>query len=116
MGANGFSGPDGATTEVVANGLVGSALTNFLNLLGAGPVTTLTNSVTAPGNVIDGKLSTFATFSLPVGLLGPLNLIDSVGEAVLRSEEHTSELQSLMRRSSAHFRLQKKTHLLQQLN
>src|SRR3546814_9586653 len=83
MGANGFSGPDGATTEVVANGLVGSALTNFLNLLGAGPVTTLTNSVTAPGNVIDGKLSTFATFSLPVGLLGPLNLIDSVGEAVL---------------------------------
>src|SRR3546814_16130065 len=78
MGANGFSGPDGATTEVVANGLVGSALTNFLNLLGAGPVTTLTNSVTAPGHVIDGKLSTFATFSLPVGLLGPLDLIDSV--------------------------------------
>lgn len=83
MGTNGFSGPDGATTKVTANGLVGGALSSFLNLLGAGPVTTLTNSVTAPGNVIDGDLSTFATFSLPVSLLGPLNLIDSVGEAVV---------------------------------
>src|SRR3546814_18139261 len=47
------------------------------------PYTTLFRSLTPPGNVIDGKLSTFATFSLPVVLLGPLNLIDSVGEAVL---------------------------------
>ncbi|NGY05305.1 hypothetical protein [Solimonas terrae] len=79
-GANAFGG---ATTEVVANGLVGGALSNLLNSLGGAPVTTLTNSVSEPDNVIDGKLSTFATFTLPVGLLGPLNLVDSVGEAVV---------------------------------
>lgn len=71
------------TTEVVANGLVGGPLTALLNTLGGSPVTTLTNSVTEPDNVVDGKLSTYATFTLPVDLLGPLGLIDSVGEAVL---------------------------------
>ncbi|WP_028080308.1 hypothetical protein [Solimonas soli] len=73
------------TTEVVANGLVGGPLSSLLEMLGGGPVTTLTNSVTEPDNVVDGRLSTFATFTLPVDLLGvgPLHLIDSVGEAVL---------------------------------
>lgn len=72
-------------TAVVANGLVGGPLSTLLNGLGAGPVTTLTNSVTEPDNAVDGRLSTYSTFTLPVDLLGPLNLIDSVGEAVLFS-------------------------------
>lgn len=57
-------------TEVRVNGLVGSALTNLLNMLGAGTVTQLQNSVTAKELVVDGSLNTAAQYNLSVGLLG----------------------------------------------
>jgi hypothetical protein len=69
------------TTAVGANGLVGAQLTPLLNQLGGTTATTLLNSVTEPDNVIDGKLRTFATFSLTAGLL--LTAVDSVDESVL---------------------------------
>ncbi len=65
------SGP-GVTTTVGARGLVGGLLTNLLNLLGADPVTQLTNGVADKDLLIDGKLSTHSTFTLAVGLLGSL--------------------------------------------
>src|SRR3546814_6765018 len=43
-------------------------------------------------------------FDLQAGRLAP----EATGVVILRSEEHTSELQSLMRNSYAVFRLQKK--------
>jgi hypothetical protein len=69
------------TTAVGANGLVGSQLSDLVNSIGGTTATTLLNSVTEPDNVIDGKLSTFATFSLTAGLL--LTAVDSVDESVL---------------------------------
>lgn len=59
-------------TEVRVNGLVGSQLTDLLNLLGAGTVTQLLNSVTAKELVVDGDLSTAAQYNLTAGLLGGL--------------------------------------------
>src|SRR3546814_8088557 len=47
-----------------------------------------------------------------VGDLGEVELLPLLGE--LRSEEHTSELQSLMRISYAVFCLKKKTHIAHQ--
>ena len=65
------------TTAVGANGLVGGPLTTLLNGLGGTTATTLLNSVTQPDNVIDGKLSTFATFALTAGLIqGTLDSVD----------------------------------------
>lgn len=58
------------TTTVVVNGLVGSAVTDLLNLLGAGTVTNLQNSVAGKELVVDGQLDTAAIYSLTVGLLG----------------------------------------------
>lgn len=58
------------TTDVVVNGLVGGAVTDLLNLLGAGTVTQLLNSVKDKELAVDGKLDTAATYSLTVGLLG----------------------------------------------
>lgn len=58
------------TTTVVVNGLVGSAVTDLLNLLGAGTVTNLLNSVAAKELVVDGQLDTAAIYSLTAGLLG----------------------------------------------
>lgn len=69
------------TTEVGTRGLVGGQLTSLLNTLGGTTVTQLLNSVVNPNNVIDGKLSTFATFQLTAGLLTPS--IDSVDLSVL---------------------------------
>lgn len=69
------------TTETGANGLVGGPLTTLLNLLGGTTVTQLLNSVSEPDNIIDGNLSTFATFSLTAGLI--TGLLDSVDESVL---------------------------------
>lgn len=57
-------------TEVRVNGLVGSALTDLLNGLGAGTVTQLQNSVVAKELVVDGSLDTAAQYNLSVGLLG----------------------------------------------
>lgn len=59
-------------TEVRVNGLVGSQLTDLLNLLGAGTVTQLLNSVTAKELVVDGSLDTAAQYNLTAGLLGGL--------------------------------------------
>jgi hypothetical protein len=73
-GIKAFSGS--ATTEVAANGLVGGPLTTLLNTLGGGSVTTLLNSVTEPDNVIDNDLSTFATYSLTLGLLAVIDSVD----------------------------------------
>jgi hypothetical protein len=69
------------TTAVSANGLVGSQLSALLNTLGGNSATTLLNSVINPNNVIDGKLSTFATYQLTASLFG--GPIDSVGESVV---------------------------------
>jgi hypothetical protein len=68
--------PSGSTTVVGTDGLVGGPLSTLLNLLGGGSLTTLTNSVTSPNNVIDGKLPTFATFTTTAGGLGLLNSVD----------------------------------------
>ncbi|HZR34460.1 MAG TPA: hypothetical protein VFA75_03715 [Nevskia sp.] len=72
---------DGVSTAVGANGLVGGQLTTLLNSVGGTSATKLLNSVTEPDNVIDGKLSTFATFTLTAGLL--TGTLDSVDESVL---------------------------------
>ena len=69
------------TTQVGANGLVGDQLTALLDQLGGNSATTLLNSVINPNNVIDGKLSTFATYQLTASLLG--GPIDSVDESVV---------------------------------
>ncbi len=69
------------TTAVSANGLVGSPVTALVNQLGGNSATTLLNSIINPDNVIDGKLSTFATYQLTASLFG--SVIDSVGEAVV---------------------------------
>ena len=69
------------TTAVSANGLVGDQLTALLDQLGGNSATTLLNSVINPNNVIDGKLSTFATFQLTASLFG--GPIDSVGLSVV---------------------------------
>src|SRR3546814_5052408 len=45
---------------------------------------------------------------LSVGLEDPADIIEDLAEALSRSEEHTSELQSLMRTSYAVFCLKKK--------
>ncbi len=66
----------GATTEVATGGLVGGPLTLLLNALGGDTVTQLTNSVSEPDNVIDNKLSTFATYSLTLGLLAIIDSVD----------------------------------------
>lgn len=71
----------GSTTEVGANGLVGGTLTPLLNTLGAGPATTLLNSVVDKDLTIDGDILTGSTFTLPVGLL--LGLVDTVDQSVL---------------------------------
>ncbi len=57
-------------TAVRVNGLVGSAVTDLLNTLGAGTITQLQNSVTAKELVVDGSLDTAAQYNLSVGLLG----------------------------------------------
>jgi len=69
------------TTQVGTNGLVGDQLTSLLNGLGGTTLTQLLNSVVNPNNVIDGKLSTYATFQLTAGLLTPS--IDSVDLSVV---------------------------------
>jgi hypothetical protein len=69
------------TTAVSANGLVGDQLSALVNQLGGNSATTLLNSVINKDNVIDGKLSTFATYQLTVSLFG--GPIDSVGESVI---------------------------------
>lgn len=69
------------TTQVGANGLVGDQLSTLLNGLGGNSATTLLNSVINPNNVIDGKLSTFATYQLTASLFG--GPIDSVDESVV---------------------------------
>ncbi|MDO9454051.1 MAG: hypothetical protein Q7J29_14460 [Stagnimonas sp.] len=70
------------TTTVSLNGLLGgTVLTTLLDLLGAGTVTQLLNSVTAKENAVDRSLDTFAQYNLTAGLLTlPLvgNLVSSV--------------------------------------
>ena len=58
------------STTVVVNGLVGSAVTDLLNMLGAGTVTNLQNSIVGKELAVDGQLDTAAIYSLTVGLLG----------------------------------------------
>ncbi|MDB5969439.1 MAG: hypothetical protein JWQ90_1889 [Hydrocarboniphaga sp.] len=66
----------GATTEVATGGLVGGPLTTLLNSLGGETLTALLNSVSNKDLVIDNKLSTFATYSLTLGLLGIIDSVD----------------------------------------
>ncbi|NKF21438.1 hypothetical protein [Solimonas marina] len=69
-----------ATTEVGSGGLVGGLLNTLLGVLGGDTLTTLLASVTEPDNVIDGDLSTYATFTQTLGgLVG----LDSVDESVI---------------------------------
>lgn len=70
---------DDASTEVGTGGLVGGPLTALLNALGAAPLTQLLNSVADPENAIDSRLDTWSTFSLTLGLLGPvLSTVDQI--------------------------------------
>jgi hypothetical protein len=73
------------TTEVVANGLVGGAVSDLLELLGATPLTRLLNSVSEKENAIDGNIATYSTFALTVGLLG--NLLSSVDQVIIPEDE-----------------------------
>lgn len=66
--------PSGSTVEVGADGLVGGPLTALLTLLGGDSLVNLLNSVNSPGNVVDGQLPTFATFTTT---LGGLTLLDT---------------------------------------
>jgi hypothetical protein len=75
------------TTAISANGLVGDQLSALVNMLGGNSATTLLNSVINPNNVIDGKLSTFATYQLTASLFG--STIDSVGESVIMPQGTT---------------------------
>ncbi|SEQ03507.1 hypothetical protein SAMN04488038_103145 [Solimonas aquatica] len=68
------------TTADASGGLLGGPLTTLINGLGGDPVTALTNGVSEPDNVVDGHLSTYATFTLPASLLGAL--VAAVGEVV----------------------------------
>src|SRR3546814_10453135 len=52
-------------------------------------------------------------FSTPLHLAWLVNHLAVIGPDDVRSEEHTSELQSLMRNSYAVFCLQKKTYTIQ---
>src|SRR3546814_6662534 len=66
----------------------------------------------APGTSVIGALVRSGQY--PLGLRsGDEVLVVVTGDAVSRSEEHTSELQSLMRISYAVFCLKKKTNKLQ---
>lgn len=66
----------GATTEVGADGLVGGAVSGLLNLLGAGSLTNLTNSVTSANDAIDGNLGSAAVFTTTLG--GLASVLNSV--------------------------------------
>lgn len=69
------------SSSVSANGLVGSVVTDLLNLLGGDTATRLLNSVVDQDLAIDGDLETFSTFSLTANLLGPLlSTVDQVIE------------------------------------
>jgi hypothetical protein len=68
--------PSGSATEVGADGLVGGPLTSLLTLLGGGSLTSLLNSVTSPGNVVDSELGTYATFTTTAGGLGLLDTVE----------------------------------------
>jgi len=71
------------TTQVGANGLLGSSLTALLNTLGGSDATTLLNSVIDPNNVIDGNLDTYAQYQLALSLFSAGGAIDSVDLSVL---------------------------------
>src|SRR3546814_5098459 len=58
----------------------------------------------------DNFLAVLLGGPVPVGGAAPLTLADQKNGTVIRSEEHTSELQSLMRISYAVFCLKKKQH------
>ena len=75
--ANAYGVP---TSEVVANGLVGSEISGLLNLLGGDTATRLLNSVVDQELAIDGNLESASKFSLTVGLLG--GLISSVDQLI----------------------------------
>lgn len=68
--------PSGSTTAVGADGVVGSALTDLLDLLGGDSLINLLNSVNSPGNVVDGQLGTYATFTTTLGGLGLLDTVE----------------------------------------
>jgi len=68
------------TSEVVANGLVGSEVSGLLNLLGGTTATRLLNSVVDQELAIDGNIESASTFTLTVGLLG--GLISSVDQLI----------------------------------
>src|SRR3546814_7944620 len=73
------------------------------------PYTTLFRSLHAlPGKDGRFKLGTIAARLASVGRIGCQRLKDWIKSADIRSEEHTSELQSLMRISYAVFCLKKK--------
>ncbi len=68
------------SSQVVANGLVGSDIGGLLNLLGGSTATRLLNSVVDQDLAIDGNIESASTFTLTVGLLG--GLISSVDQLI----------------------------------
>src|SRR3546814_1982394 len=74
------------------------------------PYTTLFRSRRTPQNiVIGGAAGAFPPMIGWAAVSGDLSLLPVLLFAIIRSEEHTSELQSLMRISYAVFCLKKKT-------
>src|SRR3546814_1319678 len=71
------------------------------------PYTTLFRSATAPSSALDWSLCPVGD-AVPVFADAPVSTSASANTGTARSEEHTSELQSLMRISYAVFCLKKK--------
>lgn len=80
---------DAPTVVVGTNGLVGGLLTDLLNSLGLGVVTSLINSVSNPPFAVDGNLDNFAGVTLTAGLLGPV--ITSVDTTVVLPTRSTMQ-------------------------
>src|SRR3546814_7140778 len=95
----GLQQPEGGAEHVVAHGLGEAAVVDHLG-----------NGVAAGRWIVDRQLDVDAQALAAGALL--LADADAAGQREVRSEEHTSELQSLMRNSYDVFCLKKKTQQL----
>src|SRR3546814_2449300 len=86
-------------------GYIGSHMVKMLRLAGHVPV--------VADDLSSGRREALPGVRLLVGDIGDIGFVDRVlGETRPRSEEHTSELQSLMRSSYAVFCLKKKQKMI----
>src|SRR3546814_1107859 len=80
------------------------------------PYTTLFRSTPVTQTAATPGTATRVSSMRPCGTISPAILLNRANRSVMRSEEHTSELQSLMRISYAVFCLKKKTPTQHQSN